>query len=466
MSNFLILMSDEHNPLYSASYGHKSIRTPNMQALADRGVVYENAYCPSPLCMPSRSAFMTGRRVHELQAYSNCNLLMDPTPSSFGSALARQGVHSAYVGKTDVYAPGNQLGFSAMMRPGDRRPPGDINHRHTPTPIRPGAAMRADGYGPKEDAGTDDILCVDEAVRWIRDCALDMKSAWVLVVNVVNPHFPHFARPEFWDMYPEEENLPEFGRECETARHPYAESLRRHFQTDQFMEEQIRGLRRGYLACISFVDQQLGRLTAALESAGAIGTTNIVYTSDHGDMLGKFGMWWKCSLYEDSVRIPMIAGGPDFARGQRITTPVDLHDLRAGLFAASGAQQPSGWLGKPLQHMSPNDANRVVFSEYHGHGVPGSSYMIRQGKWKYIHHTDATPQLFDLKNDPEELANLSEVQPTVVAALDAKLRSICSPEAENERAERFIEKQLKAIEKTAEQDAAADGNSATLHSGR
>ena len=218
-----------------------------------------------------------------------------------------------------------------------------------------------------------------------------------------------------------------------------------------YTEEQMRGLGLGYLACVSFVDHQLGRLMKALEAAGLRDTTNVVYASDHGDMLGKFGMWWKCSLYEDAVRTPLIARGPDFGVGQRVRTPVDLHDLRASLFAATATEQPSGWLGEPLQSMPANDANRVVFSEYHGHGAPGSSYMIRQGRWKYIHYTEVPSQLFDLDNDPDELRNLANADEGTVAQMEDELRRICSPGLENDRAEQFINEQLKTFEEMAKQ---------------
>ena len=392
---------------------------------------------------------MAGRRVHELQTYSNCTLLVDPTPPSFGAALDGQGIHTAYIGKTDVYAPGNELGFSEMIRPGDREAPGDVNHRRNPMAIREGARNRADGYGPRASAGTDDHACVDRAVDWLQNSAPGMDVTWILIVNVVAPHFPHLSPPEFWDMYPEDGDLPRHGPECESAEHPYARAIKEHFDTHAFSETQVRGLRRGYLACISFVDHQLGRLRQALEVSGLSDSTNVVYTSDHGDMLGKFGMWWKCSLYEDSVRIPMMAAGPDFARGERVTTPVDLHDLQASLFAASGTEQPSEFLGEPIQHIPTIDTDRVVFSEYHGHGAPGSAYMIRQGEWKYIYYSGAQSQLFNLTNDPDELTNLAETHERIVSALDAELRDICSPGVENERTEQFIEAQLKAIEEAA-----------------
>jgi len=456
MSNFLVLVSDEHNPLYSEPYGHTSVKTPNMQAIADRGVVFESAYCPSPLCMPSRSAFIAGKRVHTLQTYSNCNVLVDSTPLSFGAALKVQGSHTAYIGKTDVYAPGCDLGFSEMMSPDDRRPPGDTHHRRNPMTIRTGAAIRAEGYGPKEDASAHDIARVEQAVQWLKSTATGLHVPWVLVVNITAPHFPHFARPEFWDLYPGDGDLPKYGPGCESARHPYAAAIKRHFETHAFTEEQTRGLRKGYLACISFVDHQLGLLRDALDESGLSDTTNLVYTSDHGEMLGKFGMWWKCSLYEDSVRIPMIAAGPDFSGGKRVATPVDLHDLQATLFAATGALQPRDFLGSALQSMPIKDPERRVFSEYHGHGAPGSSYMIRKGEWKYLHYTNAPCQLFDLNTDPDELYNVAETFPLKVLELAAELDGVCSPCAENDRAEQFINRQLEWIGQVSEQGSRGD----------
>jgi len=167
--------------------------------------------------------------------------------------------------------------------------------------------------------------------------------------------------------------------------------------------------------------------------------------SDHGEMLGKFGMWWKCSLYEDSVRVPVIAAGPSFAHGATVRTPVDLHDVQAALFRSVGAQPPLDWVGTPLQDIPANDTERVVFAEYHGHGTRAGAYMVRRANDKYIHYAEAPDQLFDLQNDPDELENLAEQRPEIVRDMKAALRAICSPEQENERAERFIQAQLAAL---------------------
>ncbi|MBS3764659.1 MAG: sulfatase-like hydrolase/transferase [Planctomycetes bacterium] len=444
MPNVLLLMSDEHNPFYSSVAAHNQARTPNMERLAESGTFFRNAYCPSPLCMPSRSAFMAGRRVHEVQAYSNCNALVPDHWASYGQVLADQGVHTAYIGKTDVYAPGEELGFSEMMMPGDRGYPGDTNHRRTPVSIRKGSAGRADGYGTDENAGQGDVKCVDRAIQWLQNTAPKLDKPWTLTVNVTNPHFAHIAPPEFWALY-DEGDLPDHGFECAGARHPYARDLQAHFETKQFFDEQIRGLRKGYRACVSFVDYQLGRLVDALEAEGLSEETDLIYASDHGEMLGKFGMWWKCSLYEDSVRVPCVAAGPSFDAGEVVETPVDLLDVQATLFDLVDRDRPDEWVGEPLRDIPADDRQRIVFSEYHGHGTRASAYVIRRGKWKYIHYVAAVNQLFDLEHDPDELENLCETEAEVAGELEAELRSICSPEEEDRRAEELIEQQLAAV---------------------
>ncbi len=449
MANTVLIISDEHNPFYSSVYGHPFVKTPNMERLARNGTLFRNAYCPSPLCLPSRSAFLAGRRVHDIQCYSNCNINLRHDFTSYGAAMDEQGVHSTYIGKTDVYDDGENLGFTEMIYPENRDIPGDVNFNRRPLSIRADGARRASAYGPREKGEyIKDLKMVDTAIEWISTKSLSLTEPWVLTVNVLNPHFPQYCTQELWDMYPEGENLPEYGPGCESANHPYARDLRDHFQTDFFSEEQVKGIRRGYLACITFVDQQIGRVIEALEKAGIIDSTNIIYTSDHGDMMGKFGMWWKCSLYEDSVRIPCIASGPDFKKGNIVNTPVDLLDVQASLFKATGAKRPEGWTGKPLQDIPEDDKERVVFSEYHGHGTRSGAYMIRKGDWKLVYYMEAPHQLFNLIEDPDELRNVYGEFPEKAAELEKELRSICSPEEENEKAHLFQDEQLKMIQQT------------------
>ncbi len=433
MPNALILMSDEHNYRVSSVYGHPRVETPNLERLAREGVVYDAGYCPSPLCAPARASFLSGLPVHQTQVYNNCRL-DDLELPSYGSVLREHGVYTVHVGKTDAYATADKLGFSEIKLPGDRKSPGDTNFCRNPLSIRADGPSRADGFGPMDNAFAKDVRVVNEAIDWLEVSAPLLESAWTLTVNIVAPHFPHYATPDLWGKYDGAGDLPPFGSELESASHPYAQDLRRHFQTDTFTDAQVAGLRQGYLAGVDFVDQQLGRLLDALEASGQREDTVVVYTSDHGEMLGKFGMWWKCSMYEDSVRVPLVVSGPGFPSGKRSVAPVSLLDLQASLFYATGADRPAHWWGTPLQDIGIDHHDRVTFAEYHGHGTRAGSFMIRKGSWKYLRHAEAPDQLFDLATDPDELINHYHGRPKVAADLNHELQILCAPEVEFARA--------------------------------
>jgi len=438
-------MSDEHNPLYSEPYGHPRVQTPNMSRLATEGTIYSNAYCPSPLCLPSRSAFLSGKRVHDIQTYNNCNVLTHSAEPTFGDILTAAGVYTVFMGKTHVFKPGDEMGFSKTASISDFKKPGGISIGRQPLCIRKGSHQRANGYGIRESAHDWDVGVVNEAVKWLTEAAPSVREPWVLIVCITAPHFPHVTTGELWDLYADCGDLHPYGKEQESAQHPYARDLRDHFETEQFAEEQMRGLRRGYLSCVTFVDRQLGRLLECLEQNGLQSSTNVIYTADHGEMLGKFGMWWKCSLYEDSIRIPCLARGPDYEAGAEVNTPVDLHDLRAALFASAHVEHPAEWCGEALQSMPHNDSGRAVLSEYHGHGTRAGGYMVRQGNWKLLYYSQAPNQLFNLETDPYELDNLYDTETEKAKSLEGLLRDICDPEREEQRAAEFIERQTAII---------------------
>ena len=448
--NILMVMSDEHHPTWSSAHGHPAVRTPNMQKLAAMGTVFDNTYCPSPLCSPCRSAFLSGLWPHESQWYSNCNVF-DRNYPTYGGVLAQQGVHTVFVGKSDIYENSSAMGFSEIFHPEDRKPPGDRTIQRNPLAIRKGAANRASQFGPMPDPFQMDIDSTQAALKWLNETSTTVKDPWTLSVELIKPHFPHYVTPELWEEYAANADLPKHGRDEPSAHHPRALDLRHHFETDKFTDDQIRNLRRGYLGCISFIDEQLGLLMDALKKTNQFDNTIIIYTSDHGDMLGKFGMWWKCSLYDDSARVPLIVAGPGFKPGTRVKTPVSLMDLQASFFHALGAKRPDHWNGSPLQEVAANDPSRVVFSEYHGHGTRASSFMVRRGDTKLMYHVNAPPQLFDLATDPEELHNLADSKPELLKDLTQELHKFCDPELENKRAEEMIVKELAALAKTPKQ---------------
>lgn len=429
-------MSDEHNYRFSSVYGHPSVDTPHIEKLAAQGVVYDAAYCPSPLCAPCRSSFMSGLPVHQTQVYNNCCIKQFDYPS-YGRVLREQGVYSAYAGKTDVYTRSDRLGFAEMLEPEDREPPGDVHFCREPLSIREDGAARANQYGVKENAFAGDIHIVDRCVDWLETKAPQITTPWTLTVNITAPHFPHWVTKELWEKYRDGGDLPRYGKDVESASHPYAQDLRRHFQTDDFPEEQIRGLRRGYLGRVDFVDSQLGRLLDALNGTGLRNDTVVVYTSDHGEMLGKFGMWWKSSMYEDSVRVPLIVSGPGFTPGTRVATPVSLLDVQAAMFMATGTMRPTNWWGAPLQEIENDNTSRVVFAEYHGHGTRSGTFMIRKGHWKLLYHAAAPHQLFNVTSDPDELENRYSQEQAIAQELERQHREQCALEREIQRSHQF-----------------------------
>lgn len=445
MTNVVLFMSDQHNPRYSSIHGHPVVRTPHLERLAARGTVYDNAYCPSPLCVPSRSAFMTGRYVHEIERYNNCKLIERRDPS-YGSVLAEQGVHTCYLGSaSNLYRNPFHLGFSEtlLMTATERIVDPDAVRRGVQEPREPKTDTV---HGPEPDRFAEDRRYIDRAVEWLQHTAPELDQPWTITVNVHPPHPPYTAEPEWWEQYEGAGDLPEHGIDEASAQHPYTQDLR-HRGAWAFTEDVVRDVRRSYYAMISYVDAELGRVIDAVDAAGLAEDTVIVYTTDHGEMLGTFGLWGKTSLYEDSIRIPIVAAGPGFTAGERVSTPVTLLDLQAALFHATGAQRPQDWRGEALQTLEAHDPERMVFVEYHGHGPRGSGFAVRKGDWKLIVNVQAQDQLFDLANDPDELVDLAGQYPARVAALMAELRSICDPAVEDLRASEFIARQLAEIDR-------------------
>ncbi|QQE11590.1 sulfatase-like hydrolase/transferase [Planctomycetota bacterium] len=448
--NVLVIKSDEHNPFISSVEKHPFVKTPNMQHMADNGTYYKSHYCPSPLSQPSRSAYQAGKRAHEIQVYNNCGIFHFDYPS-YGQVLREQGVYTVHIGKVDSYQAAEKLGFSEMHRLNwdSVRDPGDLNFGRKPLTVRPlenyQGIPRHTLYGLKKDAYKKDEPSFALAKEWIKTKGTSLDKPWVMEINTSKPHFPMQSTKEFWDMYEGHDDLPEHDKYAESAQHPFSKDLRAHFQTDKFPESSIRGLRRGYYANVSYLDRKIGEVIDVLKENGLLENTIIVYTSDHGEMLGKFGMWWKSSLYDDSARVPCIVCGPGFDKGIVDNTAVDQFDLLASIFHAVGAKLPEDWSGDAMQTLEQNDDKHTAFCEYHGHGVRASGYVLRRGRWKYIYNCDAPNQLFDIETDPQETKDVIAKHPNLAKDLHQDLLKYCDPEVENQRTEAFIAKQFEAV---------------------
>lgn len=439
--NTLLLMSDEHNRRMLGCAGHLLVRTPHLDALAARGTHLTAAYCNSPLCVPSRASLATGRYASEIGAWDNSRPY-EGEPPSWGAYLAEVGRAVTTIGKLDFRGDGVPDGFTDQRLAGQRGEKGELLALfRDPVVKRPGSRQRVLEAGVGESGVTrKDRAVTAAAVEWLEREAGQTTEPWTLNVSWLAPHFPLIVPQEYFDLYPLDAiDLPDSGDEYLASLHPVVQQLRWHFDVDTPVDEaQQRICRAAYYGLCTFLDEQVGRVLDALERSGRANNTRIIYYSDHGEMLGEHGLWWKCSMYEGSVGIPMIVAGPDLPCGRSVGTPVSLVDLFPTILDSAGVPTPEGLPGRSLWPIvtQGGEPERAVFCEYHAHGTPGSCYMLRRGALKYVHYLGYRPQLFDLAVDPGERDDLAPdpANADTLAAFERELRTIVDPEGADRRA--------------------------------
>ena len=406
--NVLVLMSDQHNPMVSSTYGHSFVRTPAIQSLADGGVTFENAYCPSPLCVPSRSAFLTGLPVHAIGAWDNsCPLPV--TEPTWAHRLNTAGYETTLCGRMSIGGPNQMHGFARRIH--DEMRPGKLGSSlpDWDAPIRAHAGTRerleTAGAGDTWQQQYDESV-TDAAVAYLSDAAR-REGPWAAVVGWFLPHTPLTVRPDYFDQYfPAHADQPSAPCEPLDTTYPQSRRLRTFLGAEGLSDEQIGQARAAYYGMVAFIDAQVDRVLTALESSGASENTLVVYTSDHGEMLGEHGLWWKSSFYEPSVRVPLIAAWPGRIRGgTRVDAPVSLLDLTRTIVEAAGADA-DGLVGDDL--LDPElDEDRAVFAEFEAHATDRPGRMVRRGRYKLNYYHGEPAELFDLSADPLETANLA-----------------------------------------------------------
>lgn len=439
--NTLLLMSDEHNRRMLGCAGHPLVRTPHLDALAARGTHLTAAYCNSPLCVPSRASLATGRYVGEIDAWDNSRPY-EGQPPSWGAALAEAGRAVTTIGKLDFRGDGVPDGFADQRLAGQRGEKGDLLALfRDPVMKRPASRQRVTEAGVGESGVTrKDRAVTAAAVEWLEREAGRATGPWTLNVNWLAPHFPLIVPQEYFDLYPLDTiDLPDAGDDYLAGLHPVVQQLRWHFDVDTPVDPaQQRICRAAYYGLCTFLDEQVGRVLDALERSGQADNTRIIYYSDHGEMLGEHGLWWKCAMYEGSVGIPMIVAGPDLPQGRTLGTPVSLVDLFPTILDGAGVPTPNGLPGRSLWPLvaGAEEPDRAVFCEYHAHGTPGGTYMLRRGALKYVHYLGYRPQLFDLAADPDERRDLAPdpAYADTLAAFERELRLITDPEETDRRA--------------------------------
>lgn len=434
--NVLLIMVDEMDGRKMGCAGWEGMHTPNLDALAERGVIFENTYCDSPLCVPSRASFVTGRHVHEIHCWDNASPF-DDSWETFAHRLNQQGVPVTTYGKIDFVDPCGDHGFEAERTEFDKhRPIGDICGLHRdPLARRVGARERLQMAGPKDVSGNIDEQVYDRSLEFLRS-AEAKDGPWMLWSSYRNPHFPHFAPQEYYDLYPEDEvQLPPVGKLHLLDQ--LNQDLRYHFEVDELVDEEtwVRNV-RGYHALISYIDHFVGGLMQTLDEEGLADDTIVIFTSDHGEMLGSHGMWWKCAPFEPSVRVPLIIAGPDIEQGKRIEQPIGQINLFPTIVEAAGCELEEADADLPGVSLLPtargdeSELPKVVLSQYHAHGVRNGWFMVRKDEHKLIHYHGYGHELYDVVADPDELSDLT-VDPEShhrLSGLDGILHEILNPD--------------------------------------
>ena len=416
--DILILQADQLAPHFLAAYGHRVTLTPHLSELAGNGAVFDAAYCNSPLCAPSRASMLTGRMPSEIGAYDNATPISSALPT-FAHYLRAGGYRTALAGKMHFIGPDQMHGFeerlSTDIYPADLGwtpdwddPEGD--------PMVYYLRMAADeiaraGLSPEP---TSQMRYDDEvtarAVRWLRDAG-DRDRPFLLTVSFTHPHDPFRITREYWDRYRGRPIDDPVAPEPPDPVDEPTRRLREIFGLDRLALDgsRIRDARRAYYGEISYLDDNIGRVLAALRAANRNRPTMIIFVSDHGEMLGERGLWFKMSFFERPARVPLIINGPGVA-ATRVREPVSLIDLLPTLLDVAGldpdlAETPGQSL-LPLARGAPGTGPRPVYGEFLGEGLTEPMVMVRDGRFKYISMRGAPALLFDVLADPEERVNL------------------------------------------------------------
>lgn len=439
-TNLLVIMSDEHSRRVLGCYGNKVIKTPNLDALAARGTRFTDSYCNSPICVPSRASFATGRYVHQIRFWDNA-IPYDGSVPAWGHRLMAAGSRVTSIGKLHYRDTHDPNGFDEEIIPlhvvdgvGDL-----LGLIREDAPVRTAALKLAEeaGPGPSSYQRYDDDIAARSA-DWLKARARGYAGRpWVLFVSFVLPHFPLKVEKRFFDLYPEDSvPLPAMYAQDERPSHPYIDEMRRTMVYDQaFTPERVRRAVAAYYGMVTKLDENIGTVLSALAESGFGGDTRVIYTSDHGDNLGTRGLWGKSTMYEESAGVPLILAGPDVPAGKVVGAPATLVDAFPSIIEGTGLTphpDDRGLPGHSLWRLA-NGATpeRTVLSEYHAVGASAATYMIRVGKYKYVHYVGMPPMLFDLEADPMERLDLGRdpAHRAAVAACEAALRRVVDPEA-------------------------------------
>ena len=420
--NILIVMTDQLNGTLFPDGPADFLHVPHLRSLAARSARFANNYTASPLCAPGRASFMSGQLPSGTGVYDNAAEFASAIPT-YAHHLRSAGYHTCLSGKMHFVGPDQLHGFEKRLTTDIY--PADFGW--TPDYRKPGE--RVDWWyhnlGSVTGAGTAEISNQMEyddevafhAIQKLHQLARSSEDRdgepWCLTVSFTHPHDPYVARRKYWDLYEDCEKLePDVAAIPFDDQDPHSQRLLEACDHERFDigPDDIRRSRRAYFANLSYLDDRIGDLIGVLEATRMIDNTTILFCSDHGDMLGERGLWFKMSFFEGSSRVPLMIAGPRIPPGL-IDAPVSNLDIPPSLCAIAGIDMEAiaPWTDGedllPLIHGGRRTS--PVLMEYAAEGSRAPLICIRENEFKFIHCELDPPQLFDLDNDPDEMENLA-----------------------------------------------------------
>lgn len=406
--NILLILSDQHNPHILGCIGDEVIRTPNLDQLADRGTLFTNNYCPSPLCVPSRMAFLTSQNCSDIQVWSNSCILSSDVPT-FVHSLGMAGYETILCGRMHFVGADQRHGFHARII-GDVDP--SLGHIPRATTGQTKIAVEVAGPGRTAYTAYDDAV-TETCCEFIKErTGTNEDRPFFMVIGYVLPHCPYICPKRLFDEYFDKVDVLQLPPDYLDNLHPAIKAWRQRRGVDELTDNQRRVARAAYYGLVTYMDERIGEILQTLEESKLAENTIVIYTSDHGDMAGEHRLWWKSNFYEGSVGVPLIISWPgNFAGGKRIDEITSLLDIGPTLLDLVGAEplplaagvSMAGFLTDPN---SVTDWPNQVFAEYCGLLNDRPAFMVRKGPWKlnYYHGYDR-PQIFNLQEDPEEITD-------------------------------------------------------------
>lgn len=452
--NVLLVCVDDLKPLLGC-YGDGRVKSPNIDRLAARGVLFERAFCNQAVCSPSRNALMTGLRSTTLGIYDLATNFRKAAPDAVTVAqcFKQHGWRTEAMGKIFHVGHGNREDAASWTVPHWSPKAAGYKLKESTANVRPATTGGPRGTATEcadvPDDSYGDGLIADEAIRRLRAAKEKPEAPFFVAVGFLKPHLPFVAPKKYWDLYRKEDfklpalQVPPVGAP-EFAPTTWGE-LRQYSDvpaTGPLTDEQKRHLIHGYHAAVSYMDAQLGRVLDELDRLGLAQRTIIVLWGDHGWHLGDHGMWCKHTNYEQASRIPFIVAYPGVARaGARCKALVESVDVYPTLCELAGLPAPKGLDGASFVPALKNPASastkEAVFHAYPrspkgmgeliGRAVRTERYRLVEWKKPAAPADSAVLELYDYQDDPDETRNLASDNPAVVAQLRALLARL--PEA-------------------------------------